>query len=97
MFTEAEESTCGGPGSFGPFALPTQWARIGDLTCPVCGDELEEFAHVQHFTCYRCGFFIYHATVERIKKFIKFGEYHGPGINRGYGFGLKNFGNETPF
>lgn len=96
-FQEVEESTCGGPGSFGPFALPVSWASVADLTCPVCGRELEEFAHVSRYTCYDCGFYIATGTLERIKSFIKFGEYQGPGISRGYGFGLTQFKNETPF
>lgn len=96
-FQETKSAELGGPGSAGPFGLPVTWGSIDRLECPLCSDPLEEFAHVHRFTCYRCGFFISPVTVERIKKFIKFGEYRGPGISSGYGFGLKHFENETPF
>lgn len=80
----------------GPFGLPHEWGPVADLTCPHCGDQLESFEHVSRFVC-PCGFKVSAGTVEQIQKFTNHGHYNGPGICRGYGYGLKNYQNETPF
>ena len=95
-FKESNEDPGGSGIMPGPFGLPVEWGTVADLKCPHCSDGLESFEHVGRFIC-PCGFKISAGTVEQIKKFTKYSHYSGPGICRGYGFGLIHFKNETPF
>jgi hypothetical protein len=81
----------------GLFALPHEWGPVAAGSCPVCGLELEHFDHAGRYTCYECGFYISTRVYEIIKSGTRNQKYTGPGISRGYGFGLIHFKNETPF
>jgi len=94
---ESKSETHSAQESPGLFALPHEWGPVARHTCPVCCSELEEFAHVQRLTCYECGFYISTRVYEIIKSGTRNQKYTGPGISRGYGFGLIHFKNETPF
>lgn len=83
-FSEAGDSTKqGGPATVGPFGLPTLWDRLDSDECPRCGNDLEEFPHVDRWTCYTCGI--------KIPTNTKNGE------SRSYFIGLIKFYDEVPF
>ena len=73
----------------GPSGLPVSLDSVRRLQCPRCMDELEDFAHVSRYVCYSCGFKVSFATVARIQL--------GEKVFSGYGFGLSQFKDETPF
>lgn len=81
-FTEANSNE-GGPAIAGPFGLPTMWERLKRNECPRCGHDLEEFPHMDRWTCYTCGI--------KIPTNTKNGE------SRAYFIGLIEFKDETPF
>lgn len=96
-FTEVQNTEKEGSSILEPFGLPFHWERLADYQCPRCSHELEEFAHVQRFTCYQCGLKIQSATVEKVRSAIRFGTYTGPTLSRGYRVGIIQFKDETPF
>ena len=73
----------------GPLGLPVDWSTIKNLQCPRCIYPLEDFPHVSRYVCYLCGFKISFATVAKL--------YLESHIPRGYGMGLPQFKDETPF
>lgn len=96
-FTEVENSNIEGSGTLEPLGLPARWASLADYQCPRCSYELEEFAHVERFTCYQCGLKVPSATVEKVRNAVKFSVYSGPVLGRGYRVGIIEFKDETPF
>lgn len=85
-FTEVQTAAKGSDDP-GPLGLPVHWHRLKDKKCPRCGRELEEFAHVERWTCYECG----------IKIPARMMEDRNPNNGRGYFIGLTHFKDETPF
>lgn len=83
----AFQETTAAPVDDGPHGLPVHFDRLKKQQCPRCAADLEEFAHVERWTCYECGIKIPAAKMED----------RNPNNGRGYFIGLTQFKDETPF